>query len=176
MDNPYETPKVQEVDDEKNVKGGFFTSEDAMAVECLGAWISLNKRYLRVKYLPQKSRKIVLIIFCIAVVLLIPFASIGALEALILFAIINTIIRVKDSSKIEFLLDEENLLIDRAKRTIGIRKEKNGKTILIGTKVPYEIQERLVRSEPNPRIFRGSMMGLFQREDCWCEDASESES
>ena len=144
MTNPYESPGVQDVDDEKNVKGGFYATSEAKAVECLGAWISMNKSYLRVKYLSRKSRNLVLIIFCIAVVLLIPFAALGGLGAIILYAIINTIVRSSKASKIEFSLVDERLLVDSKRRIIGIRKIQDGDPILLGTKVPQLILDQIV--------------------------------
>ena len=148
MNNPYQTPKVTQKIDEKNIKGGFFSDGSAVPLDCRGAWISIDKRYLRFKYLPAKSRNMVLIIFCVAVVLLIPFAALGGLGAIILYAIIHSVILVKNISKVEFSLDDEILLVDEKRRIIGIRKIQNGKPVFLGSKVPQAMLVRILDEIP----------------------------
>jgi len=143
MIDPYTPPKTQEIDDEKNIKGGFFASNDSNALDCMGAWISINKRYIRFKYLPAKSRNLVLIIFCVAVVLLIPFSALGGLGAIIVYAIINSVIRSMHGSKVEFSIDDEELLIDTRRRTIGLRQIQNMKPVFLGSKVPKDVLNTL---------------------------------
>ena len=143
MTDPYTPPKTQEIDDEKNIKGGFFTSNNSNALDCMGAWISIHKRYIRFKYLPAKSRTLVLKIFCVVVVLLIPLSVLGGLGAIIVYAIINSVIRSMHGSKVEFMIDDEELLIDTRRRTIGLRQVQNMKPVFLGSKVPKNLLNKL---------------------------------
>lgn len=150
--DPYQTPSAQDEDDERNIKGGFLKSEDSKAAECLGAWLSLKKRYLRVKYLPVSSNSLVLVLFGIGEILLIPFPVVNGVGGIFLYGLSHTIVRLKDASKVELLLDEEHLLIDSSRRIIGVRKIQKGKALFIGAKVRAIILDSIKNEFPYTEV------------------------
>jgi hypothetical protein len=82
-------------------KGGFFSDGSAVPLYCRKASIHIDRRCLRIEYLPKKS--------------------------------------LNKASKVEFSLDEENLLVDKKSRIIGVRKIKNGNPVFLGCMVSNEI-------------------------------------
>jgi len=143
MTNPYDAPKAKDVDDEKNIGGGFFTIKGSKSLDCTGAWLSVDKRFLRFEYLPTKSKKLILILFCIVMVIQVPFVILGGIGAIIAFLMIKIIVGGCCASKVEFDIDEEDLMIDTNRRTIGVRKIQNGKPVFLGSQISGDLLDQL---------------------------------
>ena len=144
----------------KGIRGGVFSNRKATPLECRKASISIDKRYFRVQYLPPKARNIVIKIFCIAVALLTPFGILGSLGAIILYALIDSVVFETCSSKVEFSLDDENLLVDQNRGIIGIQKIKKGIPVFMGAKAPEEILSRILDRIPhsNADLYKASRL------------------
>ena len=148
MDNPYSPPKTEINYRERvmNVRGGYYTDGKSKPLDCQQAWVAFSEGEYLVKYTAPAARKKLIIIYCVLVIL---FALLLGLSFwifnVILYYIIQRILHRIYTRKVKFDLTKSEILVDRKRGILGIRKMHEGQPVFIGCR-PKKLSEVLTRA------------------------------
>ena len=148
-ENPYQPPQAEIEARQFKVGPGFFSYDKAAPVTCTGGTISLSDGYLRLAYVPTRFLVLTLKIYAVLTVLLIPFLQIQGAAGLALYVIIYSIFCVARTSKVQFELAEESLVVDRRRKCIGVLKTQRGERCFLGVTTSLLAIDAIMKHLPN---------------------------
>jgi len=170
MANPYNSPQAAEsviAKDQKKVVGGFFQTEGANAVQCFKGELSADAGYLDIKYITPKTRKKALVIFCILSILFCLISaiflgiSLGGMGYVIIYILSNTIAMTSKGKQVRLNFDENELLVDKKRKAIGVKYTDGDNQYFIATKIRKPLMNSLLEKVEHTEttIKKGSQAG-----------------
>lgn len=145
MTNPYDAPQAQQANDEIQLtKRSFFAPAGVKALDCsMGKW-SPSVGYLETSYVSAKVQRNVVIIFCVVMIGIVPFALVGGMGGIILYVLLMLVAKLGFATKVRFNLKDEDLLVDKKRKVLGVKTLHKESDAFVSVKMKAKDLEALL--------------------------------
>jgi len=145
MSNPYNAPQTQQANDEINLKKrSFFAPTGVKALDCSMGRLSSSMGYFETSYVSSKVHRNVVIIFCLVMIGLTPFALVGGMGGVILYVLLSVVAKLAFATKVSCNLKEDELLVDKKRKVLGVKTVHGGSDAFVSVKMKADDLEAVI--------------------------------
>jgi len=153
MTNPYDAPQTQQANDEITLKKrSFFAPAGVKALDCSMGKLSPSMGYFETSYVSSKVHRNVVIIFCLVMIGLIPFASVGGMGGVILYVLLSLVAKLAFATKIRCNMKDDELLVDKKRKVLGMKTVHKGSDAFVSVKMKADDLKTIISNYEHTEI------------------------